>query len=164
MDLHQSSSNTYDLHVHGFINYFLQACLCQQFVLSIFSTMSWVDFNSSIIEPSPSDLPHLNTLLFSSSLNFPNNETMVIVERSLALEMVVTFGCQPLSRHFNTLMFSYSLSKSFPIPMRWFTICANLFSHTHNGFFKLQSENLVLLNQWVLSCSFNVTNSFRCYF
>ena len=30
MDLYQSSSNTYDLHAHGFINSLLQACLCQQ--------------------------------------------------------------------------------------------------------------------------------------
>jgi len=30
MNLHQSLSNTYDLHAHGFINSLLQACLCQQ--------------------------------------------------------------------------------------------------------------------------------------
>jgi len=31
VDLHKSSSTTYDLHAFGFIKSLLQACLCQQF-------------------------------------------------------------------------------------------------------------------------------------
>jgi len=63
----------------------------------------------------------------SCSLCLPNNVVVVIVYRSLDYEMVVTLGCQLLSRNFNTLMFSSSLSNSFPKPIRWLTIFVNLF-------------------------------------
>jgi len=36
VDLHQSSSNTYNLHAQSFINSLLQACLCQQYFSSLF--------------------------------------------------------------------------------------------------------------------------------
>jgi len=52
---------------------------------------------------------------------------MVIVDKSLGFEMVVTLGCCLLSRHFKTLMFNSSLLNSFPKPMRWLTMCVNIF-------------------------------------
>jgi len=50
-----------------------------------------------------------------------------MVDMSLDSEIVVTFGCQVLSRHSNTLIFSSALSNSLPKPMRRLTIWVNLF-------------------------------------
>ena len=58
----------------------------------------------------------------SCSLSLPNNAAVVNVDRSLVFEIVVTFCCQDLSRHFNTFIFNSSLSNSLPKPMRWLTM------------------------------------------
>jgi len=58
----------------------------------------------------------------SCSLSLPNNAIVVNVDRSLVIEIAVTFGSQDLSRHFNTLMFNSSLSNSLPKLMRWLTM------------------------------------------
>jgi len=63
----------------------------------------------------------------SCSLSWPNNAVVVIVDKSIDSEMVVTLGCQLLSSHFSTLMFTSSLSNFFPKPIRWLTLCVNLF-------------------------------------
>ena len=62
----------------------------------------------------------------SCSLSFPNNIVVLKVVRSLVSKIIVTFGCQVLSRHFKILMLSSSVSKIFLRPMRWFTMSVNL--------------------------------------
>jgi len=54
----------------------------------------------------------------SHSLNFPNRDVVVIVQRSLGSEITDTLGCQLLSRNIKILMFNSSLSNSFPNPIR----------------------------------------------
>ena len=63
----------------------------------------------------------------SCSLSLPNSAVVVMMDKSIDLDMAVTFGCQFLSRNFSTLMFSSSLSNSLPKPMRWLTMWVNLF-------------------------------------
>ena len=65
-------------------------------------------------------------ILSSCSLSSPNNEAVVIDVNSFDSEMAVTFGCHVLSRYFNILMFSSSLSKVLPRLIKWFTIWENL--------------------------------------
>jgi len=47
--------------------------------------------------------------------------------KSFNSEIIVTFGCQNLSRHFKIFMFSSSLSKFFPRLIKWFTMWENCF-------------------------------------
>jgi len=67
------------------------------------------------------------SISISSSLSLPNNSAVVVGDRFLDYKMVVSLGCQLLSRHFTTLLFSSSLSNSFPKPIRWLTMCVNIF-------------------------------------
>jgi len=61
----------------------------------------------------------------SCSLSFPNEAAVVRVVRSRDSEIFLTLGCHVLPNHFRTLIFNSFMSKVFPRPMRWFTICEN---------------------------------------
>ena len=63
----------------------------------------------------------------SCSLSLPNNEAVVKDVKSFDYEIVVSLGCQNISRHLIILMFSYSLSKVFPRLIRWLMMWMNLF-------------------------------------
>jgi len=77
--------------------------------------------------------------------------------RSLDSEIVVTLGYQLLPRHFNTLMFSSSLSNSFPKPIRWLTICVNLFCTS-----AIDSPRCILNNScsWIKACFLSLFTPF----
>jgi len=71
--------------------------------------------------------------------------------------MVVTFGCQLLSRHFSTLMFISFLSNSLFGPMRWLTMWVNLFwtSVMYSPFCILKSSY-----SWIKACFLAFFTSF----
>jgi len=50
-----------------------------------------------------------------------------MVARSFDLEIAMTFGCHVLLRDYSTLTLISFISKIFPRPLRWFTICGNFF-------------------------------------
>jgi len=61
----------------------------------------------------------------------------------------MTFGCQDLSRHFNTLMFNSCLSNSLPKPMRWLTMWVTLFCTS------VMDSTCFILNSsysWIRAC------------
>jgi len=69
-----------------------------------------------------------NLIISSScSLNLPNSAAVVSVVKSLVSEIVVTLGYQLLSKHFRILILNSSLSNCLPSPIRWLTMCVNLF-------------------------------------
>jgi len=97
----------------------------------------------------------------SCSLSFPNNAAVVKVVRSLVFEMVLTFGCQLLSKHFRIFMFSSSLSNAFPKRIRWFTMWVNRFWTSaivspgfipNNSYSYINACFLALLTSLVPSC------------
>jgi len=123
-------------------------------VSSLFLELAFKDivFTFSSLDSSSLSL----CISISSSLSLPNSAVVVMMDKSLDYKMAVTFGCQFLSRHFNTLMFSSSLSNSLPRPMRWLTMWVNLFwTLAIDSHFCLKSSY-----SWIKACFLALFTSF----
>jgi len=85
----------------------------------------------------------------SCSLSFPNNVAVASVVKSLVSKIFVTLGYQLLSKHFRILILNCSLSNYFPSPIRWLTMCVNLFWTS-----AIVSPSCILNNSysWINSC------------